>query len=95
MIEIYTDDYISLVMAQSKRVLDHIMNATMHGMHRVFPASAVVSEDPISEKEMIKKDGQWRVEKDILGWTFDGVEKTMVLEDEINEAILATLKEWS
>ena len=42
------------------------MNATMHGMHSVFPANKVNIEDPISEKKMIKRDGQWQIEKDGL-----------------------------
>ena len=67
MIEVYVDDYIHLAIAQCKRDLDHISNATMHGMHSVFPANEDDSEDQISEKKMIKKDGQWRIEKDVLG----------------------------
>ena len=58
MIEVYVDDYINLAIARSKRDLDHISNATMHGMHSVFPANKDDSEDPISEKKMIKKDGE-------------------------------------
>ena len=71
------------------------MNATMHGMHSVFPANNVDIEDPISEKKMIKKDGQWQIEKDILSLAFEGVKKTMMLEEEKIEPILAKLKEWS
>ena len=67
----------------------------MHGMYIMFPTSAVDSKDPISKKKMRKKDGQWRVEKGILGWNFEGVEKIRVLEDKKIEAILVTLKEWS
>ena len=59
MIEVYVDDYIHLATAHSKRDLDHISNSTMHGMHSVFPANDDDSEDPISEKKMIQKDGQW------------------------------------
>ena len=50
-------------------------------MHSVFPGNTANSEDPIFEKKMIEKDGQWREEKDILGWTFEGVERTVVLEE--------------
>ena len=79
MIEVYVDNYINLAMTRSKQDLDHISNATMHRMHCVFPANKVDNEDPILKKKMTKKDGQWRIEKDVLGWTFKGVEKTMVL----------------
>ena len=43
---------------------------------------------------MIKKDGQWRIEKDVLGWTFEGKNKTMVLEEEKIKIILSVLKDW-
>ena len=69
------------------------MNMTMHVMHSVLPASAIDSGDPISEKRMLKKDGQWKVEKDILGWTFEGGDKMMVVEEDKIKAILATLKD--
>ena len=95
MIEVYVDDYINLAMGRSKRDLDNISNATMHGMHSMFSTNKVDSKDPISEKKIIKKDGQWRIEKDVLGWTFEGVEKIVVLEEDKIEAVLAKLKEWS
>ena len=43
---------------------------------------------------MIKKDGQWRIEKDVLDWEFEGKEKTMVLEAEKIQFILGILKDW-
>ena len=54
-IEVYINDYINLAIARSKRDLDHIANATMHGIHSVFPANKDDSDGPISEKKMIKK----------------------------------------
>ena len=64
-------------------------------MHSVFLANKVDSEDPISEKKMIKRDGQWRIEKDVLGWIFEGLEKIMVLDNDKIEVVLAKLKGWS
>ena len=85
MIEVYIDDYINLVIARSKCDLDNISNTTMHGMHSVFPTNKDDSKDSILEKKMVKKDGQWRIEKDVLGWTFGGKNKTMILEEETLE----------
>ena len=93
MIEVYIDYYINLAITRSKRDIDHISNDTMHGMRSVFPANKDDSEDPISEKKMIKKDGQWIIEKDVLGWMFGGKNKTMVLEEKINGIILSVLKD--
>ena len=50
-----------------------MMNTTMHGIHSMFLSSTVDSDDPILEKKTKKKDGQWKVKKGILGWTFEGV----------------------
>ena len=54
----------------------------MHGMHSVFLANTVNSEEPISDKKMIEKDGQWRVEEDILGWIVYWVEKNGLRREE-------------
>ena len=70
MIEVYIDNFINLMMARSNCDLGHISNATMHGMQGIFLAKKVDNEDPISKKMMIKKNGQWQLEKDVLGWTF-------------------------
>ena len=80
MSDVYVDDYTSLLTVQSKKDLDHITNTAMHGIHSNFPASAIDSDDPTSERKMIKKDGQWRVEKVVLGWGFEGSEKRIVLD---------------
>ena len=55
MIEVYVNDYINFAMAGRKRDLDRILNATMQGMHSMFPANKVDSKDPISKKKMIKR----------------------------------------
>ena len=71
------------------------MNATIYDIHSFFPTNKDDSEDPILEKKMIKKDGQWRIEKDVLGWTFEERNKTMVLEGETIKIILSVLKDWT
>ena len=93
MIEVYVDDYIHLAITRSKRDLNHISNSTMHGMHSVFPANNDDSEDPILEKKMIKKDGQWRIGKDVLGWTFEGGKKKKMIEAKKIQFILGIRKD--
>ena len=92
-IEVYVNDYINLAVARSKRDLDHISNATIHGMHSVFPTNKVDNKDPICEKKMIEEDGQWWLEKDVLGWKFEGLKRTKISEEEKIESILTKLKE--
>ena len=66
----------------------------MHGMHSIFPADKDGNKDLTSVKKLIKKDGQWNAEKELLEWTFEGVKKSMVLEESKTSAILTTLQGW-
>jgi hypothetical protein len=54
----------------------------MTGIHNVFPADIVNNDDPISEKKMLKGGGQYALIKTLLGFDFDGKQKTMWLEEE-------------
>ena len=49
----------------------------MTGIHEVFPANEVDTLDAISLKKILKREGQWALIKDILGFTFDGIDKTL------------------
>ena len=48
MMEVYVDNYITMAIAQSRKDINHIANATLHEMLIVFPVSKIRSEDPIS-----------------------------------------------
>ncbi len=52
MLEVYVDNFMSLVIPVSWEQLRHVANAIMHGIHDVFPPDAVDSNDPISEKNL-------------------------------------------
>ena len=80
-IEVYVDNFMSIVIPTSKAQLDHVANAIMLGIHDVFPANIVDSNDPISEKKLKKGEGQYSTLKTLLGFDFDGNRKTMRLEE--------------
>ena len=92
MLEVYVDDFLGIAIPRSKADLNHLSNALMHGIHDVFPASATGAEDPIAEKKLKKKDGEWAHIKELLGWTFNGEKKTMELSTEKAVALLGDLK---
>ncbi len=94
MIEVYVDDFISLAIPTSTEQLDHVARAVMEGIHDVFPPADLDEVDPIALKKLLKKDGQWMLIKDILGFTFDGDNKTLWLEEPKRHAILVFLKGW-
>ena len=94
LLEVYVDDFMSLVVATSQRQLRHVANAVMHGLHDVFPPDACQEQDPISVKKLEKGKGRYSTKKCILGFDFDGVEKTLWLEHEKRAVLLTVLHQW-
>ena len=95
MIEVYVDDFMSLVIPISKSQLLHTAAAVMTGIHDVFPANDEDDgDDPISEKKLKKFEGQYSTIKTLLGFDFDGVNKTMWLETAKREKLLTILRGW-
>ena len=93
-IDVYVDDFLPLAIASTQEQLQHVAEAVMHGIHDVFPADEVDENDPLSLKKLKKGDGEWALLKDLLGFEFDGVAKTMQLEEPKREFLLATLHKW-
>ena len=57
LLEVYVDDFVSLVVPTSREHLRHISTGTMAGIHDVFPANDIDSNDPISEEKLKQRDG--------------------------------------
>jgi len=66
----------------------------MEGIHDVFSADSNDGNDPILEKKLLKGDGQYVALKTILGFEFDGNNKTLWLEEAKREKLLTTLHGW-
>ena len=94
LLEVYVDDYIALAIPTSQEQLRHVANAVMHGVHDVFPPNEDANNDALSFKKLLKLEGMWALVKDILGFTFDGLEKTIWLEEPKRDALLTTLQGW-
>ena len=95
MIEVYVDDFMSLIIPVTKAQLHHTADAVMTGIHDVFPADDANDEDdPISEKKLKKLEGQYSTVKTLLGFDFDGINKTMWLESAKREKLLTILRGW-
>ena len=89
-IDVYVDDFISMVIACSRKQVEHVAEAVLQGLHNVF------DNDPASFKKLTKGDGTFSTEKDCLGFDFDGDigKKTMQLETIKRDTILTTLHKW-
>ncbi len=90
----YVDDFMSILIPTSREQLEHVATAIMTGIHYVFPADIVDSNDPISEKKLLKGKGQYALFKTMLGFDFDGKQKTMWLEEEKRAKLLTILHSW-
>jgi hypothetical protein len=66
----------------------------MIGIHNVFPANDNDSNDPILEKKLKQLDGEYSMAKTILGFDFDGVNKTIWLEEAKQAHLLTVLHNW-
>jgi hypothetical protein len=94
LLEVYVDDFVSLVIPTSREQLRHVSTGTMTGIHDVFPADDNDSNDPISEKKLKQLDGEYATTKTILGFEFDGLAKTLWLEDAKRAYLLTVLHGW-
>ena len=46
--------------------------ANLQGINDVFPPAKIEEEDPNSVKKLQKGDGAWVLDKDLLGFDFNG-----------------------
>lgn len=94
LVEVYVDDYIGLVTATSRAQLDHVANSVMCAIHEVFPPNELDGEDPILFKKLIQRDGAWDTIKDILGFCFNGSDKTIWVAEGKRDALINTMRGW-
>ena len=66
----------------------------MKGIHDIFSANDNYEEDPVSLKNPKKLEKMWEVHTDILGFTFDGGDKTICIEAPKIDALLTVVKVW-
>lgn len=94
--EVYVDDYIGLVQSPDPEVLRHHSRALLHAIHQIFPpvTGEDKSDDPISYKKLVLEgEGVWDTRKEILGWIFEGINRTMELPPQKLKNLLAKIKQ--
>ena len=65
--------------------LRHISRALLHGIDSIFPDGVLLSK--------LDKEGKWSTIKEILGWIFDRVARTMRLSEAKLEKIKQSIKQ--
>jgi hypothetical protein len=95
-IGVYVDDFTALAQAKSRQRLEHLTKAMMHGIHDVFPPDSEDANDLISLKKLLKLEveGKWSMLKELLGFDFNGEEKTMILAESKRTLLLEVLDRW-
>ncbi len=94
LLKVYVDDVISVVIPASRKHLWHVRNGTMMGIHNVFPPKKIRGNDLILEKKLKQGDREYATTKTILGFDFDGKNKTIWLEEAKRANLLTVLKDW-
>ena len=82
LLEVYIDDFISMINDLRRQNLLHTSRAMLHGIHAIFTPPAVTGHngfDPIAESKLRKGKGMWEITKEVLVWEFDGQEGTIRL----------------
>ncbi len=84
LLQVYVDDF-CYAATQSKDGLHipTIRRAAIHGIEAVFPPPAVTKhqdgKDLISRKKLLQGDGHFESKKDMIGFSFNGVKRTVHL----------------
>jgi hypothetical protein len=91
-IGVYVDDFvIGVVENEDRTLIQRVSRATLHAIHAIFPppevSGHVGGKDPISRKKLEKGDARFDVEKEILGFMLNGVDRTVWLAEAKAQAI--------
>jgi hypothetical protein len=85
LIEVYIDDFIGVIQSTNESHIRQFSRRILDGITKVFPPPE------LSEKKLIE-DGIWDTRKEILGWLFDGMARTIKLPQRKCEELLLELK---
>jgi hypothetical protein len=66
----------------------------MMGIHNMFPPDDDGSNNPISERKLIKDEGRYSTRKTLLSFNLGGLAQTMWLESAKREKLFTILKSW-
>jgi hypothetical protein len=94
LLEVYVDNFVSLVIPTSREQLHHVSTGTMMRIYDVFPADVIDANDPISKKKLKQLNGEYLTTKTILGFDFNGDDKTIWLEEAKQAHLLTVLHGW-
>ena len=83
-IQVYVDDFVNATtQSTDETYVPKIRRASIHGIHSVFPETATTKhangKEPISESKLKKGDGNFDTTKEMIGFRFCGIKRTVCL----------------
>ena len=84
LLQVYVDDFCNATtQSLDGSHVPLIRRVSIHGVHAFFPETAVTGhkngKEPLSDKKLEQGDGNFVSTKDMIGFTFDGVKRTIRL----------------
>ena len=73
--EVYINDFYRMVQITDVPTLRNISRLLLHTIHSILPPpdiSGYYGGDPMSNKNVLEVECIWDVQKEIIGWVFDG-----------------------
>lgn len=94
LLEVYIDDFIGLIQSTNKDHLLRFSRTILSAITDVFPPPEITNSamgPPVSIKKLIA-EGTWEIRKEILGWLFDGIARTIELPENKGRTIRTEVK---
>ena len=87
LLQVYVDDFCHATTESTDGThIPRVRRAAIHAIHSVFPEPAITGhrdgKDPISDKKIEKGDGDFMSTKEMIGFLFDGIKRTVRLPSE-------------
>ena len=84
LLQVYVDDFCHAATQSTDGLhIPTIRRAAIHGIHAFFPPPALTQhvngKEPISQKKLAQGDGNFDTTKEMIGFIFDGVKRTVRL----------------
>jgi hypothetical protein len=94
LVEVYVNNFMVIDIPTTRHDVTNVGQVVMHGIHDIFLADDNDANNPISKNKLIKGEGAMSTTKTILGFNFNGVEKTIWLESAKCDQLLTILHSW-
>ena len=81
LLEVYINNFIGIIQAKSIKELQHFTRAVLHAIYNTFllPELTGSTMGPKISQKKLTEEGLWQTQKEIIGWTFDGIQRTIKL----------------